>query len=155
MSLFIFIKFDIKICVLCKFRRCNHRLPIGIGRWQGTERQNRTCNICDKNEIGGVLQCPSHHDDRRRRLLNSTYLTRVNVSKFDNLFQSRNKIKIRHLCKFIKIIFSKTHLSFFVVFLLCYIHPLVMCVQVLILNVCIYLCTIAMHWFMRTQNLES
>jgi hypothetical protein len=102
-------------------------LPIGIGRWQGTERQNRTCNICDKNEIGGVLQCPSHHDDRRRRLLNSTYLTRVNVSKFDNLFQSRNKIKIRHLCKFIKIIFSKTHLSFFVVFLLCYIHPLVMC----------------------------
>jgi hypothetical protein len=35
-------------------------------------------------------------------------LTRVNVLKFANLFQSRNKIKLRHLCKFIKIIFSKT-----------------------------------------------
>jgi hypothetical protein len=42
----------------------------------------------------------------RRRLLDSTYLTRVNVLKFANLFQSRNKIKLRHLCKFIKIIFS-------------------------------------------------
>ena len=49
--------------LLCKFRTCNHRLPIEIGRWQGIERQNRTCNICDKNEIGDefhyVLQCPS------------------------------------------------------------------------------------------------
>jgi hypothetical protein len=82
-------------------------LPIEIGRWQGIERQNRTCNICDKNEIGDefhyVLQCPSLYDDRRR-LLDSTYLTRVNVLKFANLFQSRNKIKLRHLCKFIKII---------------------------------------------------
>ena len=88
--------------------------------------------------------------------LDSTYLTRVNVLKFANLFQSRNKIKLRHICKFIKIIFSKntsswlvTSLSFFVVFLLCYVHPLAMCVQILILNVCIYLCTIVMHWFMR------
>ena len=41
------------------------------------------------------------------------------------------------------------------VFLLCYIHHLVMCMQILILNVCIYLCTIVMHWFMRILNLES
>jgi hypothetical protein len=130
---------------------------------QGIERQNRTCNICDKNEIGDefhyVLQCPSLHDDRQR-LLDSTYLTRVNVLKFANLFQSRNKIKLRHLCKFIKIFFFKntsswlvTSLSFFVVFLLCYIHRLVMCVQILILNVCIYLYTIVMDWFMRIKNL--
>jgi hypothetical protein len=59
------------------------------------------------DEFHYVLQCPSLHDDRRR-LLDSTYLTRVNVLKFANLFQSRNKIKLRHLCKFIKIIFSKT-----------------------------------------------
>jgi hypothetical protein len=50
-------------------------------------------------EFHYVLQCPSLHDDRRR-LLDSTYLTRVNVLKFANLFQSRNKIKLRHLCKF-------------------------------------------------------
>ena len=46
--------------LLCKFRTCNHRLPIEIDRWH------------------------------RRRLLDSTYLTRVNVLKFANLFQSRN-----------------------------------------------------------------
>ena len=135
--------------LLCKFRTCNHRLPIEIGRWQGIERQNRTCNICDKNEIGDefhyVLQCPSLHDDRRR-LLDSTYLTRVNVLKFANLFQSRNKIKLRHLCKFIKIFFFKntscwlvTSLSFFAVFLLCYIHPLVMCVQTFNINICMHM----------------
>ena len=97
--------------LLCKFRTCNHWLPIEIGRWQGIERQNRTCNIRDKNEIGDefhyVLQCPSLHNDRRR-LFDSTYLTRVNIWKFANLFQSRNKIKLRHHCKFIKIILSKT-----------------------------------------------
>ena len=48
-----------------------------------------------------------------------------------------------------------TSLSFFAVFLLCYIHHLVMCMQLLILNVCIYLCTIVMHWFMSIKNLES
>ena len=63
--------------LLCKFRTCTHRLPIEIDRWQGIERKNRTCNICNKNEIGDefhyILQCPSLHDDRRR-LLDSTYL---------------------------------------------------------------------------------
>jgi hypothetical protein len=39
--------------------------------------------------------------------------------------------------------------------LLCYIHPLVMCMQILILNVCIYLCTTVMHWVMRIKNFES
>ena len=29
-----------------------------------------------------------------------------------------------------------------------------MCMQILILNVCIYLCTIVMHWFMRIKNLD-
>ena len=141
------------LCCTCKVHR------------QGIERQNRICNICDKNEIGDefhyLLQCPSLHDDRRR-LLDSTFLTRVNVLKFANLFHSRNKINLRHLCKFVKIIIFKntsswlvTSLSFFVVFLLCYIHPLVMYVHILILNVCIYLCTIVMHWFMRIKNLES
>jgi hypothetical protein len=76
--------------LLCKFRTCNHRLSIEIGE-----------------EFHYVLQCPSLHHDRRR-LLDSTYLIRVNVLKFANLFQSRNKIKLRHLCKFIRIIFSKT-----------------------------------------------
>jgi hypothetical protein len=47
-----------------------------------------------------------------------------------------------------------TSLAFFVVFLLCYIHHLVMCMQILILNDCIYLCTIVMHWFMRIKNLD-
>jgi hypothetical protein len=41
----------------------------------------------------------------------------------------------------------------FVVFLLCYIHPLVTCVQILILNVCIYLCTIVISSNFSCVNL--
>ena len=40
-------------------------------------------------------------------------------------------------------------------YIACPISHLVMCMQILILNVCIYLCTIVMHWFMRIKNLES
>jgi hypothetical protein len=87
----------LNLILFLDWNKLANRLPIEIGRWQGIERQNRTCNICDKNEIGDefhyVLQCPSLHDDRRR-LLDSTYLTRVNVLKFANLFQSRNFVKI-------------------------------------------------------------
>ena len=44
------------------------------------------------------------------------YLTRVNVLKLANLFQSRNKIKLRHLCNLSKLFFQKhvllvSHLS--------------------------------------------
>jgi hypothetical protein len=52
---------------LCKFRTCNHRLPIEIGRWQNVDRSDRICPICQTEEIGDefhyILQCRQLHND--------------------------------------------------------------------------------------------
>jgi hypothetical protein len=37
---------------LCRFRTSNHKLPIEIGRWNNTNRSNRICTHCNKNELG-------------------------------------------------------------------------------------------------------
>ena len=47
---------------LCRFRTANHKLPIEIGRWNNTNRNNRICTHCNKNELGDefhyILDCP-------------------------------------------------------------------------------------------------
>lgn len=58
----------------------------------GKALRDKIEHVSDQNEIGDefhyVQQCPSLHDERRR-LLDSTYLTRDNILKVANLFQSR------------------------------------------------------------------
>ena len=96
--------------LLCKLRTSNHRLPIETGRWFGIERENRICSLCDNLEIGDefhfVLQC-SFLQNERKEILGSFYSKRVNVLKYKHLFQSRNRTKLKNLCRLIKIIFSK------------------------------------------------
>ena len=41
-----------KAKLLCKFRRCNIKLPIEIGRWNNTRREERKCNLCNTNDLG-------------------------------------------------------------------------------------------------------
>ena len=59
---------------LCKFRTCNHRLPIEIGRWQNVDRSDIICHICQTAEIGDefhyILQCRQVHNDRKLYLKN-------------------------------------------------------------------------------------
>jgi hypothetical protein len=38
--------------LLCKFRTTNHKLPIEKGRWSNIPRENRYCELCQKNQIG-------------------------------------------------------------------------------------------------------
>jgi hypothetical protein len=38
--------------LLCKFRITNHKLPIEKGRWSNIPRENRYCELCQKNQIG-------------------------------------------------------------------------------------------------------
>ena len=96
--------------LFCKFRTCNHRLPIETGRWQAIERSDRRCNLCNCSEIGDeyhyILQCQYLVNDRKH-FINSYFRSRINVVKFGQLFQSNNKTLLMNLCKFIKIINSK------------------------------------------------
>ncbi len=37
---------------LCKYRTCNHRLPIETGRYLKLERNRRICNLCHNGDLG-------------------------------------------------------------------------------------------------------
>ena len=37
---------------LTKFRLCNHKLPIEIGRHKHIDRNYRICTLCDKHDLG-------------------------------------------------------------------------------------------------------
>ena len=56
------------VVVLCRFRTANHKLPIEIRRWNNTNRNNRICTHCNKNELGDefhyILDCPFFEQDR-------------------------------------------------------------------------------------------
>ena len=97
----------------CRFRTGNHRLPIETGRWQGTERRNCFCELCNCEDIGDefhyILKCRALLDERKN-CLKPYYLRRVNVLKFGTLFQSKNIHLLKNLCKFIRKINSEVSL---------------------------------------------
>ena len=97
--------------VLCAFRVSNHRLPIETGRWKNIDRQHRFCEFCEERELGDeyhcLLQCKSLIDERKQ-YLPKYYQKSINVIKFSKLFQSKNIILLRNLCKFIRVIKQKS-----------------------------------------------
>ena len=56
-----------------QFRTANHKLPIEIGRWDGTIFENRKCNLCQSEVIGYekhyLFSCDYSKEPRRRSLL--------------------------------------------------------------------------------------
>ena len=38
--------------LICKLRTTNHKLPIVKGRWSNIPKENRYCELCQKNQIG-------------------------------------------------------------------------------------------------------
>jgi hypothetical protein len=47
----VFVK-DKDLFLHCRFRICNHRISIDIGRWQNINRENRVCNLCQGMKLG-------------------------------------------------------------------------------------------------------
>ena len=93
--------------LLCRYRTCNHRLPIETGRRTNIDRNERYCQLCNSNKIGDeyhyILECQTCMHERKR-LLGDYYCTRVNTVKFKMLFQSKNCPLLKNTCKFIKYI---------------------------------------------------
>ena len=92
---------------LCRFRTSNHNLPIESGRWRNIPRENRTCPLCNSNDVGDefhyLFTCSSLLDDRKL-FLKSKYRNRPNVLKLQSLMQSKNCLDLTNLCKLIKVI---------------------------------------------------
>ena len=93
--------------LLCKFRTTNHKLPIEKGRWSNIPRENRYCELCQKNQIGDeyhyIFEC-TNLSEKRTSLLPKHLIERPNIIKFKNLMTSERKPILQKLCKFIRYI---------------------------------------------------
>ena len=91
--------------LLCKFRTTNHKLPIEKGRWSNIPRENRYCELCQKNQIGDeyhyIYEC-TNLSEKRTSLLPKHLIEHLNIIKFKNLMTSERKPILQKLCKFIR-----------------------------------------------------
>ena len=111
-------KYLIKLPLSCrialtKFRCGNHRLPVVTGRFNGIERQNRICTLCNLNKIGDefhyLFECPKI-ESNRKKYIKAYYRIRPNTFKMCQLFNSESSKELLNLAKFAKEI-MKLHLA--------------------------------------------
>ena len=95
---------------IIKFRTCNFKLPIEVGRWQNLPIDDRKCTLCNLHDVGDdfhyLLKC-TFFENERKHFLKPYYYTRPNIIKFKNLLGSKNKMLLTKLSKFMKLIMNK------------------------------------------------
>ena len=76
---------------VCKFRTCNHKLPIETGRWHRIDRSERFCKLCNSNKIGDefhfILECSTLLDERKFAF-GKYYCKQINTLKFKYIFKA-------------------------------------------------------------------
>ena len=95
-----------KYISFCKFRTCNHKLPVEIGRHRGLPRHERLCTLCNERKLGDefhfALEC-SALKNIRSRYIDIAYTNRPNALKFGQLFSSNDRSVLLKLVKFIQV----------------------------------------------------
>ena len=91
----------------CRFRTCNHYLPIENGRWMNIPRNERICNHCDIKEIGDefhyILKCKNNLlKEERKRCLKVTQIQNANIISFKQIMNNNKHCFLRKLCSFIR-----------------------------------------------------
>ena len=92
--------------IFMRFRKRNIKIPVEVGRWNGTPLDERICPFCRKDvgdEYHYILSC-EHFKDTRPKYIKSYYLARPNTQKFRKLMNSENANELRKICQFINII---------------------------------------------------
>ena len=101
---------DKDVFTLCRFRTVNHKLPIESGRWKNIPRENRTCNLCNSNEIGDefhyILEC-TYFSEERKECIDEKFCTNINTLKFKAVMNFSKQSKLKKLCTLISIINTK------------------------------------------------
>ena len=91
----------------CHFRSLNHKMPIEWGRYLGTQRDDRICELCRLHKIGDefhyMLEC-TYFDDTRNVYLPRGLTSRPNVNVFHDIMNSRDTQTIFKVAKFSKTI---------------------------------------------------
>lgn len=90
---------------ITKFRLSNHKLPVETGRWSNIPLQERTCILCDGNNIGDeihyILRC-TYFTELRKKYIPKRYLTGDTHIHFSQLFNSQNVNILKGLSMFSK-----------------------------------------------------
>ena len=67
---------------IIKFRTCNFKLPIEVGRWQNLPIDDRKCTLCNLHDVGDdfhyLLKC-TFFENERKHFLKPYYYTRPNI----------------------------------------------------------------------------
>ena len=67
--------------LLFKLRTANHKLPAETGHWDGTARNERSCSLCDRHDIGDefhyIFKCP--YFESNTKFINPYFRNRPNV----------------------------------------------------------------------------
>ena len=91
----------------CHFLILNHRMPIELGRFLGTSRNDRICELCFHNKIGDeyhyLIEC-SYFSDARRVYLPRNLLARPNIDTFRRLMCSSDTQELFKIAKYCKIV---------------------------------------------------
>lgn len=84
-------------------RLCSHNLEIEFGRYNGIERENRLCKLCNQQSVESeyhfMLCCT------RYKCLRTKYLGNISwpcVQKFNTIMSSKNKMELLKISKYIK-----------------------------------------------------
>ena len=96
---------DLRIC-LTKFRLCNHKLPIELGRHMNIIRNERICVFCNKDlgdEYHYVFSCDKFINERHK-FIPKVCIQKPSSDKFCQLMGSGNSNIIMKLAKFTKLI---------------------------------------------------
>ena len=97
---------------MLKFRLSNHKLPIHSQRFLGIRRDERLCEICETGEIGDefhyLFNCRNERIVQERiKNINTYFLYRPNVVKYQSLMNAKSKVKQKKLARFPGLILSK------------------------------------------------
>lgn len=97
---------------ILKFRTCNHKLPIEVGRYTGVDRRYRICGICDLGDVGDeyhyLFKCSNTNlVNLRQSVLPMYYQRDLSIFKFYQFMQNQKDEQLLFsISKFIKVIFA-------------------------------------------------
>lgn len=84
-------------------RLASHKLEIEFGRFNGIDRNNRFCKLCNQNAIESeyyfILCCEKYRDIRLKYL---GYIAWPSMNKFISIMSCKNKKYLINVCKYIK-----------------------------------------------------
>ena len=87
---------------LTRFRLCSHSLEIETGRYNGIERNDRKCKLCNQNTVESeyhfMLCCPLYRDLRQTFGINIQFPT---LHKFTRILSSKNTRSTRNAAKYV------------------------------------------------------